>query len=206
MSNVVWSIAFVIGMPLLVARGLGQSAGVYALIVSAYGVGNVLGNLLVGSVPIRRRFFTIFLGKGLLDLGFLLLACASSVPLALLASALAAIGGPMGDIMILTMLQVDLPADGIGKGYSLRMILENVGASLGLLVAVPLFRLVSVPIGIAFCALSLLGVSVLVLLRFGERHSEAMVVTAIEYLRLTRPARKASLTLLSHHSKVPASL
>lgn len=179
LSNVVWSIAFVIGVPLLVARGVGGSVGVYALIVGAYGVGNVLGNILIGSLRIRRRLFTIFLGKGVLGLGFLLLACASSVPLALFASALAAVGGPMGDIMILTMLQVDLPADGIGKGYSVMMIMENAGASLGLLAAVPFFHLVSVPAGIALCALLLLIVSALGLLRFGMEQTETAETAAV---------------------------
>lgn len=168
-SNFVWSIAFVIGVPLLVAHSLGRSVGVYGLIVGAYGVGNVLSNLLIGSLNIKRRLLSIFLGKGILGLGFLLLAFSASVSMALFASALAAIGGPMGDIMILTILQTDLPADSIGKGYSLLMILASSGASLGLLVAVPFFSLVSVPLGIALFAFLLLGVSALGLLRFGIR-------------------------------------
>lgn len=171
-SNFVWSVAFVVGVPLLVARGLGQSAGVYGLIIAAYGVGNVLSNLVIGSLNIKRRIFSIFLGKGILGLGFFLLAISSSVPMALFASALAALGGPMGDIMILTMLQTDLPSNQIGKAYSLCMILENSGASLGLLVAVPFFSLVNVPLGIALAALLLLATSAAGLLHFGMRTAE----------------------------------
>lgn len=172
LGNFVWSIAFVIGVPLLVAHGLGHSVGAYGLIVGAYGVGNVLSNLLIGSLNIKRRIFSIFLGKGLLGLGFLLLAVSSSVPMALFASALAALGGPLGDIMILTMLQTDLPSDQIGKAYSLRMIMENVGGSLGLLVAVPFFHFVDVPLGIALSAMLLLFTGVAGLLRFGLREPE----------------------------------
>jgi DHA3 family macrolide efflux protein-like MFS transporter len=174
-SNFVWSIAFVVGVPLLVAHGLGKSVGAYGLIVGAYGIGNVLSNLIIGSLTIKR-VLTIFLGKGILGLGFLLLGLSSSVPMALFASALAALGGPMGDIMILTMLQTNLPSDQIGKAYSLSMVLESSGAALGLLLAVPLFNLVSVPLGIALSALLLLIVSVFGLWRFGRREPETRIV------------------------------
>ncbi len=167
LSNVVWGIAFVVGVPLLVARGLGNGVGTYGLIVGAYGVGNVLINLVIGSLNIKRRALLIFLGKGILGLGFLLLGLSTSVPMALLASALAAVGGPMGDIMILTMLQTDLPADQIGKAYSLHMVLESTGVSLGLLLAVPFFNLVSVPLGIALSASLLLIVGIAGMVRFG---------------------------------------
>jgi DHA3 family macrolide efflux protein-like MFS transporter len=178
LSNFVWSIAFVVGVPLLVTHGLGNSVGVYGLIVGAYGVGNVLSNLVIGSLRIKRRVPLIFLGKGILGIGFLLLAISTSVPMALFASALAAIGGPMSDIMILTMLQTDLPSDQIGKAYSLLMILESVGSSLGYLVAVPFFGLVSVPLGIALSALPLLLISVPGLLRFGLREPEVPALVA----------------------------
>jgi MFS family permease len=175
LSNFVWSIAFVLGVPLLVAHSLGNNVGAYGLIVGAYGVGNVLSNLVIGSLNIRRRVLSVFLGKGILGLGFLLLAFSPSVAIAMFASALAALGGPMGDIMTLTMLQTDLPADQIGKAYSLRMILENIGAALGLLVAVPLFSIMSVPLTIALSALLLLLVSAAGLLRFGLREPEVRI-------------------------------
>ena len=146
--------------------------------MGAYGVGNVLSNLVIGSLRIKRRVPLIFLGKGILGIGFLLLALSTSVPMALFASALAAIGGPMSDIMILTMLQTDLPSDQIGKAYSLLMILESVGSSLGYLVAVPFFGLVSVPLGIALSALPLLLISVPGLLRFGLREPEVPALVA----------------------------
>lgn len=182
-SNFVWGAAFIVGLPLLVARGLGSSVGAYGLIVGAYGVGNVLSNLVVGSLNIERRVLAVFLGKGILGAGFLLLAFSTSVPMALFACALAAIGGPLGDIMTLTMLQSELPSDQLGKAYSLRMILEIMGSSLGSLVAVPLFSVVSVPLGIALCSVLLLASSVAGLVRFGLREQEVNVMTDAASLR-----------------------
>ncbi|HZU69040.1 MAG TPA: MFS transporter [Ktedonobacteraceae bacterium] len=165
--SVAWSTGFTVGVPLLAARVLGGNVGAYGLIVGAYGVGNVLSNLVIGSLTIHRRVMTIFIGKLVLGIGFFLLAFAPSLPVALLGSALAAIGGPMGDIMLLTMIQTDLPSNQIGKVYSLLMMLESAGVSLGLLLAVPLFTIVEVPIGIALCASIMAAVGIAGLARFG---------------------------------------
>lgn len=177
-SNIVWGIAFVVGVPLLVVQQLGNGVGTYGLIVGAYGVGNVLSNLVIGSLSIKRRALLIFQGKVLLGLGFLLLGLSTSVPMALVASALAAVGGPMGDIMILVILQTDLPADQIGKAFSLHMVLESGGAALGLLLAVPVFSLVSVPLGIASSAALLLLVGVVGLVYFWFHGPASQVATS----------------------------
>src|SRR6266516_4567031 len=160
--SAVWAIAFTLGAALLADRVLGGNVGAYGLIVGAYGVGNVMSNLVIGSLTIRRRVALIFTGKLVL--------------VALLGSAFAAIGGPMNDIMALTMIQTDLPPDQIGKVYSLRTILENLGLSLGLLLAVPLFAYLSVPLVIALCALVMLALGAAGLLRFG--FSEPVITPA----------------------------
>jgi MFS family permease len=165
--NIVWSMGFTVGVPLLAARVLGGNIGAYGLIVGAYGVGNVVSNLVIGSLTIHRKVLTIFTGKLVLGAGFFLLAFAPSLPVALIGSALAAVGGPMGDIMLLTMIQTDLPSNQIGKVYSLLMILQSAGASIGLLLAVPLFTLINVPIGIALCASVMVVIGVAGLARFG---------------------------------------
>jgi len=164
---VVWAIAFTIGAALLADRVLGGNVGAYGLIVGAYGVGNVTSNLVIGSLTIRRRVALISTGKLVLGAGFLILAAAPTLLVALVGSAFAAIGGPMNDIMTLTMIQTDLPADQVGKVYSLRTILESLGLSLGLLLAVPLFLYLSVPLVIALCALVMIAIGAASLLRFG---------------------------------------
>jgi MFS transporter, DHA3 family, macrolide efflux protein len=69
--------------------------------------------------------------------------------------------------MTLTMIQTDLPADQVGKVYSLRTLLESLGLSLGLLLAVPLFAYLSVPLVIALCAFVMIAIGAAGLLRFG---------------------------------------
>ncbi|GCE18316.1 MFS transporter [Dictyobacter kobayashii] len=165
--NLAWSASFVIGVPLLVNQVLKSGVGALGLIIGAYGVGNVVSNLVMGSVRLRYPVPTIFIGKIIVGIGFLVLAWANSLPLAILASAFAAIGGPLGDITMLTMMQTEFPVAQLGKVYSLRMVLANIGASLGLFCAVPVFAHISVMAGISICALLMIMMGVAGLLRFG---------------------------------------
>lgn len=167
LAAVVWGMAFIVGVPLLAANALKGGVGAYGLIVGAYGVGNVACNLVVGSLRIRRRGLTIFLGKLILGIGFLLLANSVNLWMALLCAAFAAIGGPMGDIISVTMIQTDLPSNQIGKVFSLFMMVESAGLSLGLILAAPLYALLNVRMVIDLSALLELTVAVLGLLRFG---------------------------------------
>jgi MFS family permease len=171
-----WSTAFTIGVPLLAAGVLGGNISAYGLIVGAYGVGNVLSNLVIGSLVIRRKVLMLFSGKIVVGAGFLLLAFAPHLSIALLGSAFAAIGGPMGDIVLVTMIQTALPSEQIGKVYSLLVLIESAGVSLGLLVAVPLFKFLSIPIGIALCALVIIASGAVGLIRFGVQEPTTAVV------------------------------
>ena len=172
--NLAWSASFLIGAPLLVERVLKSDVGALGLIIGAYGVGNVLSNLIMGSIPLRQGVSLVFYGKIVVGLGFLLLAFSHSLPMAILGSAFAALGGPMGDITMLTMMQTELPAGQLGKVYSLRMVLANVGSSLGLLLAAPLFAHFSVLVGISSCALLMIICGTIGLLRFGLNHGAAV--------------------------------
>src|SRR5579884_2032352 len=169
-----WGAGFTVGVPLLAARVLKDNIGAYGLIVGAYGVGNVLSNLVIGNLFIRRKVTMLFSGKIVLGAGFLLIAFAPNLPIAMLGSALAAIGGPMGDIVLVTMIQNDLPSEQIGKVYSLLMLVENTGTSLGLLLAVPLFVVLSIRSGIALCALLMITVGTAGLIRFRAQESKAV--------------------------------
>ena len=167
MVALAWSAAFTVGIPLLADHTLGGSVGVYGLIVGAYGVGNVISNLIIGSVTIHRRVFVMLLGRLIVGGGFLFMVSAPILPVALLGSALAATGGPMADIPLLMMIQTELPSNQIGKVYSLSMVLEYGGSTLGLLLAIPLFHYLSPVPGIIICSLAIVLTSVAGLARFG---------------------------------------
>ena len=166
--NLTWSAAFIVGVALFANKALEADIGDYGLIVGAYGIGNVVSNLVVSSLVIKRRALTFFLGQIVLGGGFLLLAYASNLSIALIAAAIAAVGGPMGDIPLLMTIQNDFLPNQIGKIYSLRMTIASVGASLGFMLAVPLFRHFSPSSGIALCAFLMVSIGVIGTIRFGE--------------------------------------
>jgi DHA3 family macrolide efflux protein-like MFS transporter len=148
-----WSASFTVGLALFVHAAFDGSVGAYGYIVAAYGVGNVMSNIVLGNARIHRRAFVYFLGKIVLGVGFLSMAWASTLPGALLGAAFAAIGGPMGDVPLLITIQKEFPANQVGKIYSLRVMLSALGSSLGLILAAPLFEIFSPRMGIAVLAL-----------------------------------------------------
>jgi MFS family permease len=167
--NLAWAIAFTVGAPLMAKNVLAGELDSYGLIVTLYGVGNVAGNLVVGSLAIQRRTTFMFVGRIVLGAGFIVFGAAHDLTTALIGSAVAAIGGPMGDIMFNTMMQIEIPPDSIGKVYSLRMVLENAGASLGLVFASFLFDHLSIAATIWTSSLVMLASGVAGLMRFGGR-------------------------------------
>ena len=165
--NVSWGMAFTVGVPLLADQVLTGGVGTYGLIVGAFGVGNVVSNLVVGGMTIRRRMFAISSGRLVLGIGLLLMGNAPSIPVAMFAACVASVGGPMGEIPLLTMLQTDFPTEQIGKIYSLRMVAASGGGLVGLLLAPFLFAHLAVPIAISLAAIGVILVGALGLARFG---------------------------------------
>lgn len=166
-SNIAWGAAFTVGAPLLAARVLAGHVGAYGLIVGAYGIGNVVGNIVIGSLTIQRRVAMLFAGRLVLGGGFLIMAMATNLTVAMLGAAVAALGGPMGDIVMLTMIQHDLPANQIGKVYSLRVTVSSAGMALGLLLAGPLYAALPVSAAIGLCAVLIMATGAAGFLRFG---------------------------------------
>lgn len=164
--NATWSAAFTIGGALFAARELGGDVGAYGLLVGAYGAGNITSNLVIGSLGLRHRVPMLFLGNVVLGGGFLLLAIAPSLHLAMLAAALAAVGGPIESLALVAIIQDELPREQLGKIFSLRMMVQYAGVSLGLVAAGPLFTLLSVRAGIAASAALMVGYGFAGYLRF----------------------------------------
>jgi DHA3 family macrolide efflux protein-like MFS transporter len=166
LTALTWSAVFTVGLALYVRATFDASVGAYGWIVAAYGVGNVLSNMVISHLRIQRRALMYFLGKIVVGAGFLSLAYASTLPVALLSAGVAAIGGPMGDVPLLITIQRDFPGHHVGKIYSLRLMLSGMVSSLGLLLAAPVFEIWSPRAGIALLALATMAVGVVGALRW----------------------------------------
>lgn len=155
-TNLSWGCVFMVGAALLVQERFQGDAGMFGIIMAVYGAGNVLSNIVVSNLHIRRRPRMVFAGALLLGIGFVLLAFAPTFIMALVASALAALGGPMMDLSLLLMIQHEFPSHVVGKVFSARAMLSNAGYALGLALAAPLFAILPLFWGILFMSLVLM--------------------------------------------------
>jgi MFS transporter, DHA3 family, macrolide efflux protein len=140
-TTTAWCIAFYLGLPLLVRALPGADASLYGLAVAAYGVGNFVSNLVTGSMDLRRSGRIMYLGRLILGIGFTAMAFASSPLWLMAAAAVAAVGGPMGELPMLVRIQTDIPASSVASVYRLRMIMDHAGILFGLLIAPSLLDL-----------------------------------------------------------------
>jgi hypothetical protein len=166
-GNAAWAAAFYVAMPLLASRELGGGVEAYAAMAAAYGAGNVAGNLLFALRPMRHGVTQAFLASLLLGGGFVVIALAPSLEAAAAGAAIAAVGGPMGDLPMTSMIQTRLPALHLGRAFGLRSMIEGGGCAVGLLLAAWLDALFGARGSIAFAAIALAALGGVGLARFG---------------------------------------
>lgn len=170
-TSALWRAAFILGAALFATRMLSGNGASYGLMVSAYGVGSLVTSLALGNFSIQRQTALMFTGKIILGAGFLLMISTTNLLIVLAGAVLAGLGGPFFDIMISLIIQSHLPADQIGKISSVRFLMEDAGNFFGLLIGVPLFAILSIPLGIGLCALIIFATGLFGLLCFGLRES-----------------------------------
>jgi MFS family permease len=172
--NGAWYTAYFIGLPLmLVQAGIANGVAAFGLVISAYGVTNLISNLIVGSRDVRRRpgrlIFggNLFVGCGILVLGLsgLLLPPAWLVAGCVAAALISAIGGPMQDITVATLRQTELPAADIPAAVRAFVVVSQLGSLAGLAASPLLFVAAGVPGTVLLCAAAMIATGVVGLMR-----------------------------------------
>ncbi|MBV9813100.1 MAG: hypothetical protein JO326_10115 [Acetobacteraceae bacterium] len=149
----------------------------FGLVISCYGLTNLLTTLLVGNRGVARRphrmiFAGItFVGIGIVALGIAPLLAPGDVllPLLCLCAGLSAIGGPLQDITTATLRQLELPARDLAAAVRAYLVMNNAGLLVALLIAPTVFDTIGVPATIVLCGVGELLIPVLGVLRFGLR-------------------------------------
>ena len=163
--NVSYGAAQIVGFPLFARDVLGGGPDTYGYLMGAYGVGNVASNLVIAGTEVKRRTLLLFTGGVVYGIGLFAFAWSPDLWVALALGAATALGGPMTDVMLLTIVQTDFPAGQIGKVWSFRMTASRASLGVGLLVAGPLFSLLPVRTGIASAGVFVLLFSLVALYR-----------------------------------------
>ncbi len=164
--NIAWAGSLMVGLALLADGPLDAGAQGYGLLFTAYGVGSVLGNLVVGSITVKRRVLMLFAGQVVFGTGIILVGLSPSFWTAAFFTFIAALGTPMADLMLLFMVQSDFPATHVGKVISFRYTISNIGYSAGLLIAAYLFQWLDIRPGLVFLGVLILITGVIGLIRF----------------------------------------
>ena len=112
-------------------------------------MGDVIGNLVAGSVRFRRPLSTMFLGYVAMGLGFVLLALAAwgldnplKLPAMMAACLLAGFGGPFFFIPMITRMQTVYRGAEIARVFRLRLAVMAASMLAFNLAATPLFDLI----------------------------------------------------------------
>jgi DHA3 family macrolide efflux protein-like MFS transporter len=146
-----WGIAFTVGFPILVKQSFGDNVANYGYLVAAYGIGSVLGNVLCANLHVRSSWLNIFTADAICGLGFVVIAIGNSMQAAVFGAVLAAIGGAVGDLLLLNLIMKEVPSNLLGKTMSLRMMMLAGGYAVGLIGAAALFKIGSACTIIAWC-------------------------------------------------------
>lgn len=142
LGNVAWTIGIANGIALAVIKykitGWGvEGLAVYSFIMGAYGVGNLIAIMVIGSMVMRRLYGGFALGSALNGAGIAIVGLsvfflpAPYVMTGMMSgAALAALGGPLIDISFILLLQTSFPHKEIAGMVRLRI------AALGLSVLI----------------------------------------------------------------------
>jgi MFS transporter, DHA3 family, macrolide efflux protein len=122
-----WMYCWNVGFPLL-AKEMGHgSPNMLGTLISFYGIGNLLGSLLMMKIRLHRYLFVLLLGVGIQGIGFLNLGLFHEQQWITFASAIiAGFGGPFMGISVITAIQTLSEIHHIGKIYGINMLLFTI--------------------------------------------------------------------------------
>lgn len=98
LSTPTWYLILPLGLALLVHERMPDDYAALGLMIGSYGIGNVLGNIWVGSVEMKRPERFLMAGRLIAGLGFIVMALTPSLAGMLVMAGVAACGGPITDL------------------------------------------------------------------------------------------------------------
>lgn len=146
-----WTLALMIGFPLLVHEMTQGDAKSFGLVMASYGLGNFAGSLYFGNRARKRLLYLLYSGYMWLGLGFMLMGFAPSIALVILAAALAGLSGPMSDLSFIDLVQKKFPVRDLTKVFRLKMALESTATLFFTLISPWMIKGFSVRSMIVFC-------------------------------------------------------
>jgi predicted MFS family arabinose efflux permease len=108
--NLVWA-AFTLGLPVLLVQTMHKGLGAYGLLLAAFGLGNLLGNLAVGNLDLDRHLLTVYCAAwAAVGIGFLAMGLARGLPTVAVACVWAGVFTPLANVSMDTHIARRLPS------------------------------------------------------------------------------------------------
>lgn len=155
LSTPTWHLVMPLSMGLLIHERMPENYGAFGLFISAYGVGNVIGNIWAGSVEIKRPELVLFLGRFIAGIGFILMAFAPNLPLLLLTAGIAASGGPSADLGFIMLVQNRYRGIQAARVFRFHMAYTQFMILIAFALSPILFKTVGVAAVIGWCGVSI---------------------------------------------------
>jgi DHA3 family macrolide efflux protein-like MFS transporter len=187
-----WMVALSLAIALIVTEyrptflGFGDLSA-YALVMGAYGLGDVSGNITAGSIRFRRPLSTMFLGYVVMGTGFCLLALAvwllppdKLLPAMMLGALMGGLGGPFFFVPMITRMQTVFHGHDIARVFRLRLVVMAAAMMVSSLISSWCFEIMGAVATQLACGLLILGTGVVghIMCRRYEKHPEAAIAVA----------------------------
>ncbi|HFK6080885.1 TPA: MFS transporter [Enterobacter cloacae] len=137
-----WYISLVVGLALKMHINFPDKSEYFGYVLGVYGIFNVISNLIFSELSIHRPVLAMSAGRILSGIALLMMAFSNSLPLIMLFAALAAVGAPITQLPLATLMQTRFARDEIVKVFRCRMFYEWLFLLLALLIAPTLITLV----------------------------------------------------------------
>lgn len=172
LMNGPWMVALSLAIALIITEykptflGFDDLAA-YALVMGAYGVGDVAGNIVAGSVRFRRPLSTMFLGYVAMGTGFSWLALSvwllphgALLPSMMIGGLLAGLGGPFYFVPMITRMQTVFHGHDIARVFRFRLVVMAAAMLIASLVATWFFETIGSVATQLACGLFILAVGI----------------------------------------------
>ncbi|QDX29915.1 MFS transporter [Dickeya poaceiphila] len=155
-----WYVSLVVGLALKLHLSFPEKSEYFGYVLGIYGVFNVLSNLIFSELTVNKPVLAMSAGRLLSGAALLCLALSNSLPFIMLFAAIAALGAPVTQLPLATLMQTLFTKEDVVKVFRCRMFYEWLFLLLSLLAAPELIHLFSLNAVMIIAALSylLLGI------------------------------------------------
>jgi len=152
-ASAAWLFIYPLGITLYLKENITGDVGALGWAIFGYGVGNISSNLILSNITIRFPARMIFYGELFGGFGFIAFALSQNLFQAMCACAVTAVGGPMTDLGLITLLQRQFRGRDLVRIHRFNMALGYGLLLIVLLLSPIIFHFVTVPHAIIASAL-----------------------------------------------------